>query len=250
MRRGLEHVSAPVGRIMRTIMAGHLKLHRDVYEHHAFKSVIEASFFVWMCSKAAWRDHTVRYKDQVIPLKRGQFAMSVRDMAAVWGWSRSKVERILNRDTLRDMIETHTETGVTVITICNYDKYQLPADRAETPSGTPSETDPRQIRDTERKNINTFPYGKGEPPFDPSERDESFDVYLYRRGKEVLGKSAGGMITKLRTAKGDVEAGKIIEAASSKENPREYVSAALSTPRGEFYPERDAFAKWRGRNAG
>jgi hypothetical protein len=52
---------------------------------------------------------------------------------------------------------------------------------------------------------------------------------LFRRGKEVLGKAAGGMIKQLLTAKG----GKInsaraaIETAAGKENPREYIGGIL-----------------------
>jgi uncharacterized protein YdaU (DUF1376 family) len=64
------------------------------------------------------------------------------------------------------------------------------------------------------------------------------EVELFRRGKEVLGKSAGGLVKQLLDAKG----GKInlaraaIETASSKENPREYIGKIISNqipPHGE-----------------
>lgn len=52
---------------------------------------------------------------------------------------------------------------------------------------------------------------------------------LFRRGKEVLGVNAGGMITQLLKAKGyDVTAAmQAIEDASTKHSPREYVGAAI-----------------------
>lgn len=61
---------------------------------------------------------------------------------------------------------------------------------------------------------------------------------LFRRGKEVLGKSAGGLIAQLLKAK----AGKItdaraaIETAAGRQNPREYIGAIIRNhdpPAGE-----------------
>lgn len=55
------------------------------------------------------------------------------------------------------------------------------------------------------------------------------EIELFRRGKEVLGPSAGGLIKKLLTAKeGKVPLARAsIEVASSKENPREYIGAII-----------------------
>jgi hypothetical protein len=55
---------------------------------------------------------------------------------------------------------------------------------------------------------------------------------LFARGKEILGKSAGGLIANLLKAKGQnvALARAAIEAASQKENPAEYVAAASRGP--------------------
>ena len=59
------------------------------------------------------------------------------------------------------------------------------------------------------------------PPSDP-------EVELFRRGKEVLGPAAGGMIAKLLKAKRRPELARAaIEMASVKENPREYIGAII-----------------------
>lgn len=52
---------------------------------------------------------------------------------------------------------------------------------------------------------------------------------LFRRGREVLGKEAGGLIAKLLKAKGGRinEARSAIEMASGKSDPREYVGAII-----------------------
>lgn len=59
------------------------------------------------------------------------------------------------------------------------------------------------------------------PPSEP-------EVELFRRGKEVLGPAAGGMIARLLKAKGRPELARAaIEMASVKENPREYIGAII-----------------------
>lgn len=52
---------------------------------------------------------------------------------------------------------------------------------------------------------------------------------LFRRGKEVAGKQAGGLIARLLASKkGNVAlARSAIETASTKENPREYLAATV-----------------------
>lgn len=58
---------------------------------------------------------------------------------------------------------------------------------------------------------------------------ESLEVKLYRVGKEVLGKSAGGVVTKVRRfARGDdAEALRLIEVAGEKQDPSEWINAVL-----------------------
>ena len=50
---------------------------------------------------------------------------------------------------------------------------------------------------------------------------------LFDYGKSVLGKNAGGMITMLLRARGIDGARNAIRAASEKQDPREYIGAAL-----------------------
>ncbi len=56
------------------------------------------------------------------------------------------------------------------------------------------------------------------------------DVQLYHRGREVLGKKAGGVITKLLKAKGDSipEARAAIETAATKADPSAYIGAIIA----------------------
>jgi hypothetical protein len=60
------------------------------------------------------------------------------------------------------------------------------------------------------------------PAFDPKKK-------VFERGKSILGKSSGGMVTKvLRHAGGDCDrAVRILELAASKSDPREYIGGVL-----------------------
>ena len=61
----------------------------------------------------------------------------------------------------------------------------------------------------------------------------SDEAELFRRGKQILGKSSGGQISNLLKAKGGsiALARAAIEQASTKENPREYVARVIAGPR-------------------
>lgn len=63
------------------------------------------------------------------------------------------------------------------------------------------------------------------------------EVDLFRRGKQILGASAGGLIKQLLAAKeGKIPLARAaLETAATKENPREYVGAVL---RNAHAPER------------
>lgn len=55
------------------------------------------------------------------------------------------------------------------------------------------------------------------------------ETELFQRGRQVLGKTGGGLIAKLLKAKNNQVplARSAIEIASTKENPREYIGAVI-----------------------
>ncbi|BAR57619.1 hypothetical protein NK6_4451 [Bradyrhizobium diazoefficiens] len=77
-------------------------------------------------------------------------------------------------------------------------------------------------------------FGETVPPPRPAKVPPPSDAEteLFRRGKEVLGSAAGGLVSRLLKAKG----GKVplaraaIEQASTKHDPREYIGAIIRAP--------------------
>lgn len=132
-------------------MSGYVRIHRCLFEEHpAFRNDAEAMAFAWLIVKAAWQPTKVRYKERIIWLDRGQAAISVRDFARAMDRDKAWVERLLKRLKSETMVTTRNETGVNVVTICNYDQYQADIGARETPTETPNETGARQGRDTEQ----------------------------------------------------------------------------------------------------
>lgn len=129
-------------------MSGFIALHREAMDHHLFKGdVARFGAWIWMVSKACWKETKFDVQGRTISLKRGQFCCSVRDMATAWGWPKSNVDRFLTRLKTETMIETESGTGRLIITICNYAKYQDLKPEVGTPTGTPTGTAAGQQRD-------------------------------------------------------------------------------------------------------
>lgn len=133
-------------------MSGYVRIHRPLFEEHpAFRNHAEAMAFAWLIVKAQWKPKRVRYKERIIFLDRGQVAVSLRDMANHLDRDKAWVQRLLKRLESEAMIVTRHETGVNVVTICNYNEYQADIKTPETADETPRDTGARQGRYTEQE---------------------------------------------------------------------------------------------------
>lgn len=125
---------------------------RGIWEHPLFQDrgaeFSKREAWLWLVSEAAWKPRKSRVAAIIVDLRRGQLAHSLRYMAEVWGWKLARVDRFIERLKTETMIETATDTGITVITICKYNTYQRVGLPTETPNETPTETPARQDRDS------------------------------------------------------------------------------------------------------
>lgn len=205
-------------------MSGYVAMSRDWQEHDLFggDEFSRRDAWAWLIAQAAWKPTTARVKGSKIDLQRGELCFSQRFLAAKWGWSKSRVDRFLSL--LRDegMIETRTKNGATagqsadhpagqgqsIISICNYDRYQPDKEakrgNIEPPSGAGTETRAGQQRGKEEKGNNTIPNGMGGEPPDPAK-------LMFDAGVDLLGRSgvpekqARSLIGKWRSQAGDDE---------------------------------------------
>lgn len=80
--------------------------------------------FVWLIEKAAYSATRIYVAGKPVDLKRGQLCASLRFMATAWRWSDFKVRHFLKGLEIDQKIIADTIAGQTLLTICNYDKYQ------------------------------------------------------------------------------------------------------------------------------
>jgi hypothetical protein len=135
-------------------MSGTINISRRLFDSEAFRDepFTEREAWVWLLMEASWKDRTVRAGDYVTETKRGQLAASVRFMAKAWSWTPAKVQRYLKRVEKLKMICSKTDTGVSVLTICNYDKYQNGAKSSDTcPIQDRYTTDTNEKKDVKKK---------------------------------------------------------------------------------------------------
>lgn len=155
--------------------SGVFAISRGIFDHPFFADEVftEREAWIWLIREAAWRDRTTRSGKAVVKLDRGECAHSIRFMAEAWGWHKSKVERFLERLKIETMIETRIETGITVITVSNYDEYQKVSLPEKTCEETESETLPRQKRDKQEdiKSIKDTTRGSAREDLDRIERE-------------------------------------------------------------------------------
>jgi hypothetical protein len=138
-------------------MSGYILLHRSALNHDVFRRDQHSEFeaWVWLLSEAAWKPRQQRLGEHLVDLGRGQIVASIRYLMKAWRWSQHKTERFLKRLSEEKMLATQTATGITVLTICNYDKYQIVPDETATESATPTATGSATGSATKENTLNT-----------------------------------------------------------------------------------------------
>ena len=128
-----------------TTQPGFIAIARGSLDHRivgARKPYSDFEAWCWLLFEAAWKPRRVAVINRnsnhtTITLERGELSHSLRYMAKAWGWrSPMRVKRFLTRLETDAQIETQTTAGQTIITICNYERYQNP----EMPKGTQTTT--------------------------------------------------------------------------------------------------------------
>lgn len=105
-------------------MSGFAKSYRSKWHHPIFRDLLEAAIWAWMCDTAVWKDTSIRFNGEIVKLKRGQLVTSVRFISQGFRIGEQVTRTFmqnLENDGMTNTLPTHRGT---IITICNYDKYQ------------------------------------------------------------------------------------------------------------------------------
>ena len=102
------------------------------------------SAWCWLVEHAAWQDTSINVQGVHVPVKRGQFCTIIRELAKAWNWSRAGVQQYLTRLAADTLAATATDTGRTLITICNIAHFE----GLNAAPDTAPDYDPIHTRDT------------------------------------------------------------------------------------------------------
>ena len=136
-------------------MRGFVAICRELWDDVDFRDaeMSQREAWVWMIAHATWKEREIRVGANVVKLERGQLAYSTRYLAGVFQWSEARVRRYFDMLKNRRMVQTETDAGVTVITICKYDDYQSVTAKADAPA-TQQATQERRTSDANKNQDN------------------------------------------------------------------------------------------------
>jgi hypothetical protein len=141
---------------------GYFLISRGLLKHPRFKPsgpLTQFEAWYWLIEAAAYAPRDVPIvngtRGDVITLHPGQLSHSIRFMARAWNWSDKRVQRFLSALRSDQSVTTQTTTGQTVITLCNWGKYQTPfaATTTQNATGTTTQTTTKKKEVKEKKDI-------------------------------------------------------------------------------------------------
>lgn len=156
-----------------TTNRGWICLHRDIQEHWLFNFDEPDKFMAWidLLMSANHEDNKFMIKGRIIECKRGQIAMSQLTLQKRWKMSQNKLKRFLVLLKNEGMIDFETNDVTTIITICNYSKFQDIERTDERPLGRADErsTDEQADDKQQCKQLNNVNKKKKDSCADPSQ---------------------------------------------------------------------------------
>jgi DNA replication protein DnaD len=138
-------------------MQGWIKLHRKVKGHWLFtekRTFTKFEAWIDLLLEVNHKDNKFMLGSELVEVKRGQTITSIRQLCERWNWSNSKVTKFLKMLEADEMLTLKSDTKKTVITIGNYDIYQV--------QDTDETTAKRHVNDSEATQKHTNKNEKNE----------------------------------------------------------------------------------------
>lgn len=147
-------------------MSGWFAVKRGITSHPIFKGHPDRlAVWMWLLDNACWQDTPHDIRGKTITVKRGQVCASERRIAEEVGVGRQVIRSLFKRLQAEHMVNPDPTHGRSVITLCNYEKYQDPKPKAN-PAPNPKLTQEQPIKEQ----INNIPVGEAADaaPADPA----------------------------------------------------------------------------------
>lgn len=156
-------------------MAGWFSVKRGITQHHLFKGDAERLMvWLWLLDNAAWKDTRHDVQGATVTVLRGSVCVSLRHISSETGVGLQRVRTAIKRFADENMIDTQLTHGKSMITLCNFEKYQSPNNLANTVP-----TQDQHSANTQKKqgNNKTREY--------TSSSDDGFDIFWSHAPRKV-----------------------------------------------------------------
>jgi hypothetical protein len=183
---------------------GYVKLHRQLMDHPIWTGERFSRGQAWVdLFMMAWhRDTRTMRGSKWVDVQRGQVLTTQKWLAQRWRWDRKTVKRYLVFLENAKMCHTATvgdrDSGYTLITICNYNKFQEPqndvrdtatvgdrdTDAPQTPHRRPTNKNDKNIKECKEEDLAAKPLGESSfqsetisEPKTERPKDEAFETF-------------------------------------------------------------------------
>jgi len=138
------------------VKIGYIAIYRSIQEHWTYTAEAFSKGQAWvdLILSANHTERKILMGNELILIKRGQLVTSELKLMKKWKWSKTKVRNYLLTLQKDNMIIKESDSKKTMITICNYDKYQF-TETTEKLRENHGKSRKRLQEDT-NKNVNTF----------------------------------------------------------------------------------------------
>ena len=104
---------------------GFICISRGIREHWVWRNPVYFKRWAELIMMANYDDREVSFCFHRMMLHRGQLAANLSYLSKLWHVSNQATQKFLVKLEVSGMVTRSVDDGVTVITICNYDRYQL-----------------------------------------------------------------------------------------------------------------------------
>lgn len=153
-------------------MNGWIRLHRSLDSHwiSPFYKKRQLTYYeAWidMLFLANFQSRKILWNGQLLKVERGSFISSLCKLSERWCWKMGYTRHFITLLKNDEMITTESHSKYTQITICNYDKYQLPEQTESKQKANKTQTKSKQKattkelkKDNEVNNNNPLPFNE------------------------------------------------------------------------------------------
>lgn len=120
-------------------MNGWIKISRELPKHWIWQDADRLKWWLDLLFMATWEDSKQLVGSRLIEIKRGQLVASISYLVKRWGVGHNTVIAFLKMLQEEKMITKTSTRNISIITICNYEKYQTADNLSDKLNGNISE---------------------------------------------------------------------------------------------------------------